>query len=259
MGILLEVQNAAFSNNAIRFIPPVAEGLEFWALFGSTNEKTKKNLAPNKPDGVLMGAPVISQGHATFSRYDYVETSVSDHADLTLFVVARVFDEETSGGGTLFSTGLAQPRPNGVGGSSSGVQFVYYSTVAEGQEELRAYRYRFNGVANSPTVAAPYPAQAVVTNQWALLAMVNDAATHTTRLRNLTTGQTTSAAAVAPNSIEDIVAATFKIGGQPGGASYAAPIDLAAAAMYHVALSDTDIALVYDRMKKTMALRGINI
>lgn len=258
MGFFLEVQNTSFANNAVRFVPPVAAGLEFWGLFGGSGEKTKKNLAPNKPDGVLIGAPVIAEDHATFSRYDYVETSVRDHADLTLFVVARVFDEDTSGGGTLFSTGLAQPRA-GVSGSSSGVQFVYYSTVAEGQEELRAHRYKFNGVADAPTVASPYPSQAVVTKQWALLAMTHNSATHTTRLKNFTTGLTVSATAVAPNSIEDVVAATFKIGGQPGGASYAAPIDLAAAAMYHVALSDADSALVYDRLKKTMALRGIVI
>lgn len=258
MGILLEVQHAAFSNNAVRFIPPVAEELQFWGLFGGTSEKTKLNLAPNKPDGVLMGTPVISATHATFSRYNYIDTAVTDNANLTLFVVARIFDEVTGGGGALISTGLAQPRV-GVAGSSSGVQFVYYRTSEVGKEDLRAYRYKYDGIANSPTIAAPSPTQPIVTNQWALLMMEHDATTHTTRLMNMTTGVTTSSTATPPNNIEDIAATTLKIGGQPGGTAYSAPVDLAAAAIYYSVLSVSDTALIYDRMKKTMALRGISI
>lgn len=65
--------------------------------------------------------------------------------------------------------------------------------------------------------------------------------------------QTTSTTAVMPNAIEDVVEATFEIGAHPEGTSYAAPIDIPVSAMYHVVLSDADITLLYDCLKKRCA------
>ncbi|MFJ4115893.1 hypothetical protein ACIPV9_10880 [Pseudomonas psychrophila] len=259
MGVILYANNVSFEANAIAFIPPVAENLEYWGLFGGSVEKTIRNLAPGKGAGETIGVPVINQSFVTLSNANYLKTKALDSAGLSIVLVAR-FTEDGSNS-ALASTGGQGNRKSGALGLTSGIQFVRNAgaVALTGSDDIRATRYMFSGADNGATVSLQ-ASRPVLAGQWAALSMVHSPATHTVTVTNLTTGQSVSTVAAAPNLTEDVSVAQILIGSQGLGIpGYVGSTDMAAAAIYSAALNASSLALVYDRLKKTMALRGINI
>lgn len=259
MGVILYATDVSFEANAVAFIPPVSENLEYWGLFGGSVEKTVRNLAPGKGPSETVGLPVLSPNFATLTNANHLKTKAFDSAGISIVLVVRFIED--GGNSALASTGGQSKRKGGVLGLTSGIQFVRNAggMTPTGSDDIRATRYMFSGADNAAT-ASLQAGRPVLESQWAALSMVHDPVTHTVTVTNLTTGQSASNVAVAPNLTEDVSIAQILIGSQGVGVpGYVGPTDIAAAAIYSAALNAGDLALVYDRLKKTMALRGISI
>lgn len=90
MGVRIVVKDADFSDNAVGYIAPVPDGLEYLNFFGGSAARLQRNLAPGKPAGVMVGTPTINANSAVFTPLThYIQTSAPDTNNKTLFVVTR--------------------------------------------------------------------------------------------------------------------------------------------------------------------------
>lgn len=95
---------------------PVVAGLSGAYLFGEGGSMLGYNYAPGMPDAVVVGAPAIGAGFASFGPDGYLQTAVAETADMTFFSVGR----------SLGADGLAPL----VGNFGSSIGLIMYLDVA---------------------------------------------------------------------------------------------------------------------------------
>jgi len=86
---------------------PVTTGLEGAYLFGDGAGQFSRNYAPGKPNATVIGSPSSGSGYGVFSENGYLDTGISETADMTIITVARD------------STGFVDPVPGYVGNNFS--------------------------------------------------------------------------------------------------------------------------------------------
>lgn len=98
MGLLITVKDADFSGNAVGYVPPVPDGLEYINFFGGSSGTLTRNLAPDKPEATVSGSPIVLTQGAQFGRdVGHIQTQVSQGLsdDVTFIVVAKAIEESS--------------------------------------------------------------------------------------------------------------------------------------------------------------------
>lgn len=249
MGILIRVKNASFENNAVAFVPPVADGLEYLNFFSGGATNVARNLAPNKPNGALVGTPVYQANSTVFSgQTAYIETSVSDSPEMTMIAVARAVADSTA----HIISSFSGPRANGVAGTSYGKTMWFTNpTNGDGWVQIQTVQGRWDGVAGSlalNTISGTLP---INVNQW--VAVTGLMGINSNQMRNNTTGHVDT----DPTQLQtDPTSMKLRIGSATIASGSA---EIAFAAVYNRLLSTDEVEKVYSFIKSYYARRGIAI
>lgn len=241
MGIILRTKNTNFESTALSFLPPVSDGLEYWGYYPSA-ERAARNMAPGKPNAVVVGAPVYGAGFATLSGSAYVQTSVPDLPNMTLVSVFRAATDVRS---VLIASGPTASRAAPFSGASWGSS-LYSDGGASGDGLLvvKANRSHFDG--GSGTTAAVTAERSIsASSSWRAFAGVYDGALKRVSLSDLATGSPAVALATPPNDVVDLSAVTYRIGSAYGAGLGVAATDIAFSAIYSRPLSEQELADVY--------------
>lgn len=97
MGVRIIAKDVDSEAYATEYSPPVRRGLEGIHFLNGTPTKAAHNYAPGKPSGVVIGAPVASQGFLSCkSLSNFIQTGIPETDLATVFVIARSTDLGTS-------------------------------------------------------------------------------------------------------------------------------------------------------------------
>lgn len=249
MGILIRVKNASFENKAVAFVPPVADGLEYLNFFSGGAANVARNLAPNKPSGVLFGSPVYNEHSAVFtSQAAYVGTSVEDAPEMTMIAVARAVADSAA----HIISSFSGPRPGGVAGTSYGKTMWFTNpTNGDGWVQIQTVQGRWDGIAGSAALNTISGTLPINVNQW--VAATGLMGVNTNQMRNNSSGFVdTDATQLQP----DPTSMKLRIGSATISSGSA---EIAFAAVYSRLLTDTEVDAVYAFIKAYYARRGIAI
>lgn len=90
MGVQIVAKGVDAEQYATEYAAPVRRGLEGIFFTNTSIEKIARNYAPDKPNGVAVGAPAIKQGFVTLkSMTNYIQTQIRETVDLTMLVIAK--------------------------------------------------------------------------------------------------------------------------------------------------------------------------
>jgi len=240
MGVLLTVKNADFSANAVAFVPPVVDGLEYWNYFGGTAANSVRNMVTGKTASSLVGSPTVGAGFISASQTDCVRTAILDQAEVTLLAVGRgPANVNTSGWGMMISN-------YGSGGASQGssVAFVGSGSFKGGVGTAVA---RVNGVDINAAPDLPSADHSAWT--YAEARIGNAFLRVRDRTRN--TGST-----VTPGSARVTSGTAYRVGAPYGGVTTFG-MDIAFAAIYSRVLTDAEVDSVYQRVKAYLSTKSI--
>jgi hypothetical protein len=243
MGILLTVKGADFSAAAIGFVPPVANGLEYWNFFGNSASdkadgtvRSARNLVVGKPGAGLVGAPVHAAGYSAFSPTAYVQTATPEVENGTFLIAGR--PSATAGFGFCLGTF--------TGGSDAGSS-IYFDNSGT---NVKCSAQRIQSDTTATVQVATLASQGA--GSWGFYSgMVEPTQI---RLRNLTGGTLATHAAPA-GSTRKVSARMLRAGS--AYSNDAVPKDLAFAAYYSRILSDAELDAIYARVQAYLATKSI--
>ncbi|SLN37889.1 hypothetical protein AQS8620_01411 [Aquimixticola soesokkakensis] len=92
MGIKLKSAGAVsrFNDPVAKAFPPVSSGLEYLNFFGLDAALSARNLAALRPNGALIGIPVVNSDHIVLTSQDaYIETGIAQPDSFTFISVAK--------------------------------------------------------------------------------------------------------------------------------------------------------------------------
>lgn len=116
MGVQVVAKGVDAEQYATEYAAPVRRGLEAVFFLNTNMEKCARNYAPGKPQGRVIGAPVVSNGYASLKGgVNYIETSVLESVEATFFVIARQVADASN------PTGIAMFCGNYATGPTSGI------------------------------------------------------------------------------------------------------------------------------------------
>jgi len=255
MGVVLRAEGADFSSNPVAFLPPVSRGLEYFAFLGGTSERTARNLAAGKPQGAIIGAPVISANYARLNRTAYVQTGAAQTPNNTLIVVLRPVDDTS---GVLAIGNYGSPRVAPYSGTTNGCGFFWTSSAADGSVTCYFTAAAFDG-ASAASVNTPNTTRAIPGAAWRAMAGGASGTDKTKFIRDLTAGTRVDATYAAPNNVADLGSTPLMIGSGVNTGVFAGSVDIAFAAIYSVKLTDAEIDLVYSSVKAFLLTKGITV
>lgn len=264
MGVRIVVKDADFSDNAVGYIAPVPEGLEYLNFFGGSTAKLQRNLAPGKPAGVVVGAPTINAISAVFTHLtNYIQTSAPDAHNKTLFAVARTLLPKAEG---IVISNSRSARSTGPAGlpTTTGTTLMFRTSVEPnagliGEQMIAA---QWDGVTD--TSSLPNGVSIIGRPLGVISALVGrtnngDGQLATTKFRKVddkTTGL---------KNVSSFSGAVFDLGGAYRiGSTYAAfagtaPTEILFAAIWNRDLTDAEVETMYQAVKSYYSRRGIVI
>lgn len=150
---------------------PVTDSLEGMFFFTDGLNVAKTNFAPGKPDGVIVGAPVASDGYVTFSAATgHLQTQVPETANMTVVSIVR----RQASGNTPFVGNYGPSGGVGVGLYTTDDNRIYATAGRDGAGPIQVFALG-------------------AVSTWALVvARIN--ASGNTRIQNLTAATTASSA-----------------------------------------------------------------
>lgn len=252
MGVLIRVKNASFAGRAVAFVPPVADGLEYWNFFGGDASQSRRNLAPGKNGASLVGALTYNAHSAIFKGgTNFLITEVADPESVTFIAVARCPTEEAG----MIISNYRSPRIGGVG-TTLGKSLLLNPGNPDGALDASMFSSRWDGAGGASSAAGATRVQAVPTNSWgAFVGRSNES----TKIRDVV-NKTNNLAATNPiTALGDISAAPFRIGSPHVDNEYNQSSEIAAAIIFSRALSNDEVEKVYGFLKGYFARRGIAI
>lgn len=256
MGLVLTAVGANFEANAVAYIPPVADGLLYWGFLNDSIEKVGRNFAPNGAQASVVGTPPVDSKRAVLSGTNNIQTGTVQTPDFTMIVVANPTVDGAEQG--MFISNYTSPRASGVAGTSFGVSlYTGGDDVLAGTFGPRLNVSSYSGVANSSSNlhnAILPPADITVP---AFLVGTFSSTEKVVMLRNLTNG--TSAQASAFTESVDIGASAYKIGAAPLNTYINKDKNFYFAAIYNRKLAESEIQLIYTRIKSYLGGRGVVI
>ena len=250
-GILIRVKGASFADNAVAFAPPIADGLEYWNFFGGDDARTKRNLAPGKANGTLIGAPTYNANSVVFNpRVNYIQTDVADGVDMTFIAVSKPLTDAQ----TILISSLQGPRP-GATGTSNG-KSLYYASGASGSSDNLVQAIfstsRWDGISSATTLVSSASTQTMPLGEWRAISGRSSQNSSDLKVYGTVLGEVD-----VLTQQPDLTTAKYQIGSSTTGASV--PVEIAFAAIYSRALLDNELTKVYDFLRGYYARRNIAI
>lgn len=213
---------------------PVTSGLEGAFLFGDGVAQMGRNYAPGKPDATVVGAPVSGAGFGVFNEFGYLNTGISETAEMTIITVCRD------------SSGLVDPKPGFIGNHLDvplgGVAiFTATETLFRGQN-VKNNLSDYCSVSANGTVATFTPLAFRVKNN------------ATSLLTNLTSG---AAAGSASSGARTVDSANKILVGRIPSEGFKGLNDQVAALIYSRAITDAELTSMTVWLRKYCASHGI--
>jgi len=244
MGVRLIAKGVDAEQYATEYAAPVRRGLEGIFFLNTTLAKAARNYASGKPQGSIVGAPVPSSlALAVKSRVNFVQTQISEVAEMTFFIVCRT----AADGSVTADRPMFFSNYQGVnldGGPSFGLAFYLTSPTrlsggASYGSDAATNELKLAGI-TKPSVA----------NSWALFSL-SVGPTGVT-LRDHTVGNSATISASTPRRT-----ATAKIRIGSGVSAFDGAADVAVFQAHSVALTDTEITSTVLDIRAYMARRGL--
>lgn len=248
-GILIRVKGASFEANAVGFIPPVADGLEYWNFFSGGANKVTRNLALGKAGSTLVGVPTYNADSAVFTAATaYLQTGVDDTAEMTFIAVAKPLIDASAHIISSFSA----PRVNGAGGGNSQGKSLWFTggSSGDGLVQAVAAQARWDGVGSSSTLTSS-GSLGLPVGQWQAITGLMGPTSNQLRLPATGFIDTDT-----PLLQPDLSTGKLRIGSATVGN---ASVEIAFAAIYNRVLSAQEADDVYAFLKGYYSRRGIAI
>jgi hypothetical protein len=255
MGIKLISKGSVAPWNS-KVVPPVTRGLEGWFTFDTDVNRFAVNRAPGKPDASLTGAPTAYATHGRFKGLaNFLETQISESANMTIIVVGKAANAIPAGASATGDINTPIYAGNYYGASATpGVTGNVYGTSLfhSAPATLTSNGARSNGAGG--TVNATVDLTSETPTAWGIRAARTSEAPGANKVFNLTRGVTASSA-VATSRV--LASPKMRIGSAQQ--NFAGEVDISVIAIYSVALTDAEIDLVADSMRKRMTRLGIAV
>lgn len=250
MGVKIVIKDADFFADAISYIPPVSEGLQYLNFFGKSANTLARNLAPGKAPAVIVGNPLLSANGAGLSYLErYVKTGVAQTKSVTLISVVMIPTVATNIWRHLISN---FGRDNLTGGLKWGVSLGLKLDSPDIRNTLGL-------VATDGSAASSTGNAAAVTLGTPVCAVARvDHVAKMASVNNMTTGLNRSATYAA--KYEPELNGEFFVGSAVGArADSIGDVVTSFAAIYDRALTDGEVATVYAGLKAFYAAKGLAI
>ena len=254
MGLVIHTAGSRFENRGLPFRPPVADGLLYWGFLNDSVDRLGRNYAPDGDPISVVGVPTVTSKGAVLSGTNHVQTGVKQTSAFTLIVAGNPVVDGAEAG--MFISNYTSARASGVAGTSFGVSlYAGGDDTAVGTFGPRLNVSSYSGIANAPSNLNNAILPATDITKPAFLVGTFDSVDKIVKLRNLSAG--TSAQSSAFTEAVDMGVAPFKIGASPLASYTNRAKNFHFAAIYNRRLSDSEIGLIYTRMKRYLATRGI--
>lgn len=251
MGTLMTIGGSAdFSANSAGFIAPVSSGLVGWFYLGGTVAETQQDRAAIA-NATLAGSPTLHDGYVSFSGYSsgqWLQTAIAETDEITLLTVAKSSD--------TFVDGTHKPMflSNFGTDSGSGGALIGASLYIDGGT-APAGTLRLGGGQDTSGTYTAYVSTTFSTTDvsvWNFYAgkMLAAGGTGSRSLINSTTDQSNSASPTVPRRSNTV--RLFRVGAG-FSSSFSGSCDVAFAAVYSRALTDTEIETIYQAVKTRLA------
>ncbi|HDS1696333.1 MULTISPECIES: hypothetical protein [unclassified Pseudomonas] len=252
MGITFKTQQIGPWHTKIN--APVKQGLEGWFTFDTDAKRFFFNRAKDKPDGVIVGAPVAYPTHGRFKGLaNFIKTAIHETDGQTLVVVGRAVGQIPVDASTIGDANTPFYVGNYRGNSATeGVAGIAYGTslyhVRPNSVTGGATRLGTNGTATSSvnTLSA-----GEVATDWGIRCLRSSSSMFT-KVQNLTKNIMTQGTDPASRVLADSL---FQIGS--GSAAFGGEVDISAVAIYSRPLNEDELGAVAASMRKRMLRLGI--
>ena len=250
MGVKITVKGSDFSSRAVAYVPKVPAGLQYLNFFGKEVQALARNLAPGKPSGVVVGAPVFDDTSASFSYLkDYVKTGAIQTPDATLIAVFKVPSSNVIVWRHIIS--------NSGASIGAGLKFGLSLALKLDSPDARGTLGLVSTTGGAATTVGNV--RPVSLGNYICLALTADSVGRVIGITNLTTNSKATATYAAGNQPE--LNGEFLIGSAAGLRTDSAGgvTNICYASIYDRALSDAELVTIHDDLKKFYSLRGISI
>lgn len=252
MGVQL-IANDTVAPWYTKVIPPVTRGLEGWFTFDTDSSRFGFNRALDKGNAEIVGAPVAYPTHARFKGLsNFLLTDIAETDAMTILVLGKAVAAIPAGASI---SGDAN-TPYYVGNRNGAVVTPGYSGKSGGvslyhvlPENLTVSGPRDNGAGGASLTASNLVGEVPVS--WGIRGVRTQSGAPT-RAMNLTRNLYQDGSSVAGRVLNG---AKLRIG--DGAGNFGAEVDISAVAIYSVALSDAEIAMVAGAMRKRAQRLGI--
>lgn len=231
---------------AVKYLPPVLDGLEAWHFLNTSMEKAARNYAPGKPNALVVGSPSVQPNFVRFkSLANYLQTDLPEQAFETTIIVARSLDSLANDAtrpmfcGTFRSLAVS---------SSTRLSFGTSLYVA-GPGNVTGAAARANGD-NFTSGGASITNAAV--SDWSMYVLTVGASQ--TVVRDVTRGSSVTSTST---QARDVSAGTHRIGS--GYLQYAGEADMAYYGRYSRLLSALEIDATIANVRRYLSGRGISV
>lgn len=252
MTVYFQIAGSNNRSNPRGLIPPVSANLEAWFFPGTSRERTQVNLAPGKPDGVIVGSPTYGSGFATFRAalnaggVARMETQAAESASETVFAVFR--------SSATFANGTNQPVIAGNLGTMAAYGATTVGSALYGASAPALswfYRVDQGGVPTARTISV---ALATPSNWRFLMAKTTAAVNGSVNDRTNTLTTTTAEARARIINTER----RYWIGDLPNGL-FGGSCDIAFFAKYNRATTTDEDTAIFNFVQADMAAKGITV
>lgn len=229
--------------NMSQFTIPVTAGLLFMGLFGESAKRSPLNLAGSGIKAAVIGAPVFDGVKGRFDGSNYLDLGNIETSDMTLMVVTKNPDWETTQSGVIGSYSSAAPGDGGVN------IFERATTATTGQLSGLVYR---------PPSGAGSSMDLAVTNSSFTLMALRTAGSPNGRgyLQNLTAGtasEQVSAVARTANANNKFMV------GRLNSSTFVGRCEIVAALAYNRSVSNAELAALAAWIRTYAASKGVTV
>ena len=239
-----------------KILAPVTRNLEGWFEFDTDSSRIGFNRAPGKNNASAVGLPVMSTNYARFKGLqNFVQTDISEPAELTIFVVGKATSAIPSGAsangdantpayvGTYYGTAGDAVHAGTNTGSS-----LYHAAATT----LTGTAARSNGSGGYVSATQQALAGETPTN-WGIR-VLRVATNSPTMVANKTTGTSSTGSSVASRVPSTN---TLRIGSLYN--NFAAEVDISQVVIYSTALTTDEINAVANMMRTRASRLGISV
>ena len=236
MGINVIAKNISAEDTAVYYSTQVSQGLE--GLFFTTGNKTRlaKNYAKDKADATVIGNPTITEQGANFkSRVNYVQTEIKTTPLMTILFVAKS-DSQTAATEDrgVFISEYDNPQP---------IKGWHVGTLAT---SMSVYYPKTDGSIGNLVISATHSTANYKLYALRLSATSVDLMCITDNISNS-----------APVSTADRAVAGRKLRIGSDAASFSGNSDIIATRIHSVALSDSELSVAADDLRRYAASKGV--